>query len=62
MKNSVLDNTAQPSGPVKSVKAPYSKPVLHVYGSVATLTKGRGGSNIDGANGSKDALPPGLIR
>jgi hypothetical protein len=54
MKNSTLDNSTLATGSDKNAKAPYAKPVLRTFGSVKNLTKGGGGSRIDGNGPSKD--------
>ena len=43
------DPSLDGSAVVKARKAPYSRPVLHVYGSVSKLTMGTSGSVADGA-------------
>jgi hypothetical protein len=54
MKNSMLEKTTLVTGSDKDTKAPYAKPVLRTFGSVKSLTKGGGGSRIDGNGPSKD--------
>jgi hypothetical protein len=49
----IMKNTRLETNPVAAVqgragKAPYVKPVLRVFGSVKSLTKGNGGSITDG--------------
>jgi hypothetical protein len=48
MKNNTLEKITSPKRLDKSAKAPYSSPVLRVFGLVKNLTKGSGGSIADG--------------
>jgi hypothetical protein len=54
MKNNTLENHTQAKVSENTVKAPYAKPVLRIFGSVKQLTKGGGGSRFDGNGPSKD--------
>jgi hypothetical protein len=47
MKN-MAEKPINPNGMSKFGKSPYARPVLQVFGSVAKLTKGTGGTRIDG--------------
>jgi hypothetical protein len=57
MKNNKLEKIASPKRLDTSAKAPYSSPVLRVFGSVGVLTKGQAGSGTDSAGKAK--IPPG---
>lgn len=48
MKNKMLGSDAPRKETGQSAKAPYSSPVLRVFGSVGKLTKGGNGSGMDG--------------
>jgi hypothetical protein len=50
MKNNTLEKIASPKRLDTSAKAPYSSPALRVFGLVKHLTKGNGGSVVDGGS------------
>jgi hypothetical protein len=47
MKNNTLENHVQEAASQKPGKAPYSSPELRIFGRVADLTRGGGGSGVD---------------
>lgn len=52
MKNKKLAPTPLKAGVAKCGKAPYEKPVLRIFGRVAELTRGGGGSGADSKKSS----------
>lgn len=45
-----------------SVKLPYAKPVLRIFGSVTDLTRGSGGSAVDGRMVNKRQVSDGRLK